>query len=267
MVTIGPKIVGTKLKDWVTTWIHALILMSTGWKIEDVLNATDFSLAALYKIWKRAISWGFNPLICPKVMAFYVEDALKSGRPSIPIEKQQEVLNKINLDWYRQEKSSHYITSKVQISQRSVRWILKKNEYKKVKPTWKSNLSPEMKAARLAFAIKYKDWTIEVWKRVIWIDETNVVLGQRRGNYRVWRTVLEKLEHITFTIQERHPKDTEFLFWRCFSWDYKGLCHCWRLETKKEQEEAITKIAWMNAEKEPKVRLEWDGNWKLELNI
>lgn len=42
---------------------------------------------------------------------------------------------------------------------------------------WKPNLTPTMKEAKLAFAIKYKDWTIEDWKRVIWTDETSVVLG------------------------------------------------------------------------------------------
>ena len=55
---------------------------------------------------------------------------------------------------------------------------------------WKPNLTPAMKEARLAFAVKYKDWTIEDWKRVIWTDETSVVLGQQRGNHWVWRTPL-----------------------------------------------------------------------------
>ena len=54
-----------------------------------------------------------------------------------------------------------------------------------MKPIWKPNLTPVMKEARLAFAIKYKDWTIEDWKRVIWMDETSVVLGQRRGSHRI----------------------------------------------------------------------------------
>lgn len=33
------------------------------------------------------------------------------------------------------------------------------------------------------------------------------------------------------------------MFWGCFSWDYKGPCHCWKAKTKKEKEDAAIKIA------------------------
>jgi hypothetical protein len=42
-----------------------------------------------------------------------------------------------------------------------------------------------MKMARLAFAIDHAHWTLDDWKNVIWSDETSVVLGHRRGSYRV----------------------------------------------------------------------------------
>ena len=74
-----------------------------------------------------------------------------------------------------------------------------------------------MKEARLAFAIRYKDWTIEDWKRVIWIDEISVILGQRKGNHQVWITSLEGEKLVTSTIRERYYKDTEFMFWSFFS--------------------------------------------------
>ena len=45
--------------------------------------------------------------------------------------------------------------------------IFNKYGYQKVKPIWKPNLTLTVKKARLAFAIKYKDWTIEDWKKVI----------------------------------------------------------------------------------------------------
>ena len=128
--------------------------------------------------------------------------------------------------------------------------ILKERGYKKVKPIWKPKLTPAMKEARLAFTIKYKDWTIEDWKRIIWTDETNVVLGQRRGNHRVWRTPLEGEEPVTSTIQERYHKGTEFMFWGSFSWDWKGPCHYWAPETKKEKAKLVIKIAAMNTKLE-----------------
>ena len=107
-----------------------------------------------------------------------------------------------------------------------------------------------MKEARLAFAIRYKDWTIKDWKRVIWIDETSVVLGQRKGNHQVWKTPLEGEEPVAFTIRERYHKGTKFIFWSSFSWDWKGPYHCWAPETKKKKAKSVIKIAAMNAELE-----------------
>ena len=41
------------------------------------------------------------------------------------------------------------------------------------------------------------------------------------------------------------------MFWGSFSWDWKGLCHCWALETKKEKVESVIIIVAMNTELEP----------------
>ena len=101
------------------------------------------------------------------------------------MEKHDKVIAKVIRDQFGREKSTRYIASKLRISQRSMSQILKKHGYQKLKPMWKPNLTPAMKKARLAFAIKYKDWTIEHWKRVIWTNETSVVLGQRKGSYRI----------------------------------------------------------------------------------
>lgn len=83
-----------------------------------------------------------------------------------------------------------------------------------------------MKTARLAFAIKYRNWTIKDWKQVIWTDEASVVLGQK--NVCIWRTIEEGEQRVTATSREQYIKGTEFMFWECFSWDYKGPCHCWK---------------------------------------
>lgn len=64
----------------------------------------------------------------------------------------------------------------------------------KVRPrkiTKKPGLTATMMKACYEFALKYKHWTIEDWKKVIWIDETSVCLGVRRGKIRVWHTPKE----------------------------------------------------------------------------
>lgn len=77
--------------------------------------------------------------------------------------------------------------------------------------------------------------TIKDWKQVIWTDEASVVLGQKKANNRIWRTIEEGEQPVTATIREQYIKGTEFMFWECFSWDYKGPCHCWKKETAKEK--------------------------------
>jgi len=69
--------------------------------------------------------------------------------------------------------------------------ILKQNGLRSVKPTQKSGLTEAMMEARYQFCLRYQDWTLEDWKKVIWTDETSVVLGARRGKRRVWRTSAE----------------------------------------------------------------------------
>jgi hypothetical protein len=42
---------------------------------------------------------------------------------------------------------------------------------------------------RLAFALKYQNWTVEDWKRVIWSDETKINRIGSDGKQWVWKQV------------------------------------------------------------------------------
>ena len=78
------------------------------------------------------------------------------------------------------------------ISDHTVQRLLHHNRFRKLKATWKPILSPAMRAARLQFAMVHKDKTLEDWKNVIWTDETEVILGHRRGGTQLWRTPEER---------------------------------------------------------------------------
>ena len=84
-----------------------------------------------------------------------------------------------------------------------------------MKTTRKLGLNIEQRRARLAFYIRYRDWTLEDWKKVIWSDETSVVLGARRGSTRIWRKSDEAFEKLV--IRNRWKGYLEFMFWGCFS--------------------------------------------------
>ena len=117
---------------------------------------------------------------------------------------------------------------------------MKMNNMHKVKTTKKSGLLPSMREARLAFCLRYKNWTLEDWKNVIWSGETSVILGERRGSQRCWRTP-EEVYH-PHVIHRRWKGFSEFMFWACFSWDKKGSCHIWVKETETEKKKAQKSI-------------------------
>ena len=48
-------------------------------------------------------------------------------------------------------------------------------------------LKPQHKAARLRWARRYQNWTVEDWKRVIWSDECSIVLGRKSRRRRCIR--------------------------------------------------------------------------------
>lgn len=56
----------------------------------------------------------------------------------------------------------------------------------------KPYLSIAHRNQRLAFACKYRHWTVEDWKNVIWTNECSFELGKDYRRIRVWRKVHEK---------------------------------------------------------------------------
>ena len=86
-----------------------------------------------------------------------------------------------------------------------------------LKPTRKPGLTKAMKKGLLEFCKKQEHWTLEDWKNVIWSDETSVLLGLRRGGYRIWRGADEAL--VSSCIRERWKGYQEFMFWGCYSYN------------------------------------------------
>ena len=137
------------------------------------------------------------------------------------------------------------LSYKFPISPHTVQGILHRNQFWKLKATWKPMLSPAIRAAWLQFAMEHKDKTLEDWKNVIWTDETGVILDHRRGGTQLWRTP-EKRYHKT-CIQCHWKGVTEFMFWGTFSYDKKGPCHIWTSKTAQKKRVAEAELEEMNA--------------------
>ncbi len=152
----------------------------------------------------KALARGFDPTSSPPVVLDkYVCDAPRSGRPSKQADVKDTILEKVRANRYGREMTCAYISADLggTISLMTVWQILRSAGMKKTKPIRKPGLIARMKKERLEFYLRYQYWTLEDWKKVIWSDETGVILNYRRGGYRIWRTPEEKF--IKSAIRER----------------------------------------------------------------
>ena len=229
----------------------------------NISAQTGISIRQVHRIYARAIERGFDPNERPFILKDeWLEDSPRSGRPTKQTpETKEKIVAKVRKDRYGREKTCADIAGElseegIDISASTIFRILKKAGFRKTKPTRKPGLTKKMREERLKWCEAHKDWTLEDWKSVIWSDETSVVLLHRRGGYRIWRTKDEAV--VKSAIRERWKGYSEFMFWGCFTYDYKGPSHCWLPETKQEKDQAEKNIQEMNEELEPIMREIWE---------
>lgn len=230
----------------------------------QIEGITGLSKRTINDIYARAIQRGFDPNVVPLALKDeYLQDAPRSGRHTKQTVAVKEVLiQKVRRDRYGREKTCADLAGElseapdIDISSTTVWWCLKKLGYRKTKPTRKPGLTTKMREERLQWCLDHQDWTLEDWKRVIWSDETSVVLGHHRGGYKIWRTADEAF--VKSCIRPRWKGYSEFMFWGCFTYDKKGACHTWRPETVKEKEAADKVLQALNANVEAEARTQWE---------
>ena len=80
-------------------------------------------------------------------------------------------------------------------SPQTLRRGLKKSGWRAVVKRKRPLLKPHHKKARLAFAERYKEWTVEDWKRVWFSDETKINRLGSDGRKFVWKEAEEGLSN------------------------------------------------------------------------
>ena len=68
-------------------------------------------------------------------------------------------------------------------------------------------------------------------------------------------------------IRRRWKGYSEFMFWACYSYDFKGPCHVWKPALEAEKKQAKTRLAAMNAELEPIKKAEWEAEQARKLAL
>jgi transposase len=237
--------------------VEALTCLDLGLSVKETANRLQVSPSAIYRWRNIATKRGYNPKEGTGIRLEYVIDAPRSGRPSkITKEIEDQIVEIITRNKTSRTLTGLEISKRLNLSERTILRVLKRLGYRKVKQTVKPGLTEEMKKARLEFALRYKDWTLEDWKSVIWSDETSVVLGQRRGGQRVWRKVSEVQDSQVRRV--RWKGHSEFMFWGCFSYDKKGPFHIWKKETATQKRAAEADLRARNERIETRNREIWE---------
>ena len=110
---------------------------------------------------------------------------------------------------------------KINLSAETVRRALKEKGYVSKSKVKKPFLSKRHKALRLKFALMYKEWTLEDWKRIVWSDESKINRFGSDGKEWVWKERSEPLS-------DRLIKPTmkfgggSLMIWGCFCGDKIG---------------------------------------------
>jgi transposase len=108
------------------------------------------------------------------------------------------------------------------VTVQTVRNVLKEHRLKAYVKKKRPFLSPKHRKARLAFAQKYQNWTVEDWKRVVWSDETKINQFGSDGRKYIWKQQGEPLG-------DRGVEPTvkfgggHIMVWGCMGWNGVGI--------------------------------------------
>ena len=111
----------------------------------------------------------------------------------------------------------------VLVSPQTVRERLVKMGYVVRRPKKKPLLTTRMMKARLDWAKRHAEWTVEDWKNVIWSDESKFNLYRSDGHQFVRRRSDEEYHPDCLETTVKYPASA--MVWGCFTWYNIGRLH------------------------------------------
>ena len=160
-----------------------------------------------------------------------VQNKLLKGRPRLLTERdERKIVRKIMVNECSTAvdiQKSLKVNEKIEVNANTIRRTLKRNGLSSRVKRKKPLLSKTHWKKRLEFATKYKNWTVEDWKKVIWSDESKFQIFGSDGKKYCWKRDGELLN-------DRHVKSTvkfdggSIFVWGCFT--YLGVGYLTRIE-------------------------------------
>ncbi|KAG1191140.1 hypothetical protein G6F70_009341 [Rhizopus microsporus] len=141
------------------------------------------------------------------------------GRPqSLSTQEARLVLRKFSTGDFRnaEEAAKSLRSLGTQISAQTVRNLLSAANFKAVYKRPVSPLTTVRKKARLQFARKYKHWTVDDWRHVVFSDETKVNRLGSNGKQWTWIQEGRPLQDHNVNHVYKHGGGSIFL-WSCFT--------------------------------------------------
>lgn len=142
----------------------------------EVLNEQGFSQVKISKAVKcsrRAVQYALQRLAATKSH----DNRQRTGRKRLTSDQEDRILIRASIK-NRKKTSSElasdfFVENNRKISPRTCRRRLQQAGLKGCKARKKPWLSEKNKIARYRWALKYRNWTPEMWANVVWSDESN----------------------------------------------------------------------------------------------
>lgn len=146
----------------------------------------------------------------------------KCGRKTKITPREERLLIQENKRQPFMTSNEHKMSLNLKVSTRTVRRVLLKNGRISKRPYKKQLLTSKMIKQRLVWARKYRSWTPDQWKKVLFTDESHFIV-QGYQNQFVRRAPGEPLspQHVSQSV--KHPP--KVMFWGCFSSSGTGRLH------------------------------------------
>lgn len=149
------------------------------------------------------------------------ENAPRSGRPPKMTNIEKQLL--INETIKNRKAPLHKIIegSGINISETTARRVLHANGIYGHIAAKKPLLNPEQVSTRLLWCQKYKEWTNNDWKYVVFSDESSIETGSCSRRNFVWREKGERFNPLNTKLTQRNGRKS-IMVWGCFAGGEKG---------------------------------------------